>query len=448
MKRIVIGSAGSGSGKTCFSAGVARAAQRMGLSVRVAKSGPDYLDPLWLSQAVGGECLNLDLWMGDEDGARRAAASSPADLLVVEGAMGLYDGFRPDSDLGSTAHLATVLDAGMAVILDASGSARTFAAVAEGLCRFGAARITGIVANHVGSDGHTALLREALTSRGLPPLLGGIPRGAFPTLASRHLGLSYPPEQAEAILDACADAIEKHLDLKLLLSCAGEGELESISVSTREPSRRVRLGLAWDEAFRFLYPEALEMFQQEGADLVWFSPLADPELPPDLDGLWICGGYPEMHAEGLSKNRSMVRSIQGFCASGKPVLAECGGLMYLCEEIRGVDGIWHPMCGVLPARAIWREKGFRLGYREARLSFDCLLGSAGDRIRGHEFHYSELEKEPPGWERVFELSGSHGPGGSEGYWNGSVLATWVHLWFPGWPRARTAWLERMRGGKQ
>jgi len=278
--------------------------------------------------------------------------------------------------------MTTVLDAGVVLIVDASGSARTFAAVAEGLCRFGAARISGIVANHVGSDGHTALLREALTSRDLPPLLGGIPRGAFPTLESRHLGLSFPPDRVEAILDACADAIEKHIDLDLLLACAGKGHLDPISVHPAKSTSRVRLGLAWDEAFRFLYPEALQMFEREGMDLVRFSPLDDPELPPELDGLWICGGYPEAHARRLSGNRSMLRSIRDFCTTGKPVLAECGGLMYLCEEIRGTDGNWHPMCGVLPARAIWREQGFRLGYREARLSSDCLLGTAGDRLRG------------------------------------------------------------------
>lgn len=423
---IVVAATGSGCGKTSIACGILRGLRRKGLSVRAGKCGPDYLDPLWLARAGGSPCPNLDPWMAGEDGVRRLAAGEG--FLVVETAMGLYDGIRPDSDEGSGFEVARMLDLPVVLVVDASGAARTIAAVVQGLRDFGPARIAGVVANRVGSPRHARLVAEALESRGLPPLVGSVAQGALAHLPERHLGL-VPPADAEGLLERMGEAVSSTVDLDRLVSLAGDAPLPRRIPSPRRDGGGLRLGLSWDDAFRFAYAPVVDRLEARGVEVVRFSPMADPALPGDLDGLWLCGGYPESHASALAENASMRASIRDACATGRPVLAECGGLLYLCEELVDLDGEAHPMCGVLPARGVLGSRLRALGYRTARPREDLFLAGRGTALRGHEFHYGVLEGEPRGpWRAAFDWEGSRGALGEEGWWNGSVLATWFHGW--------------------
>lgn len=437
-KGILIAAPGSGTGKTSIACGLLRALRRKGVPVRAAKCGPDYLDPLWLSRAAGTDCPNLDPWMAGSDGVRELAAGEG--ILVVETAMGLYDGIRPESDEGSGFEVSRILELPVLLVVDASGAARTVAAVVKGMAEFGPARIAGVVANRVGSARHAEMVGQALASAGLPPLVGFVPQGALPSLPERHLGL-LPPDD-DAILERLADAIEATVDLEAVQDLAASLPRSTNSESVDRCGEGLRLGLSWDVAFRFAYGPVVDGLRARGVEVVRVSPLADASLPPDLDGLWLCGGYPEVHAARLAANASMRGAVAAFCASGRPVLAECGGLLYLATEIVDHSGDRHPMCGVVPAVGRMGYRLRSLGYRTATAREDLFVASRGRSLRGHEFHYGSLEGEPDGnWRCPYDLEGSHGPLGTEGWWNGSVLATWFHGWL-----AEPATLERWIGG--
>lgn len=438
---IVVAAPGSGTGKTSVSCGLLRALRRRGVDVRAAKCGPDYLDPLWLSRAAGSGCPNLDPWMAGPDGVRELAAGEG--LLVVETAMGLYDGIRPDSDDGSGFEVSRILELPVLLVVDASGAARTVAAVVKGLAEFGPARISGVVANRVGSARHAEMVGQALGSAGLPPLVGFVPQGALPSLPERHLGL-FPPDGNDEVLERLADAVEATVDLDAVRRLAGPLRASVKTEFVNKDGEGLRLGLSWDEAFRFAYGPVVDRLRARGVEVVCFSPLADAAPPPDLDGLWLCGGYPEAHAARLAANASMRVAVAAFCASGRPVLAECGGLLYLATEIVDHSGDRHPMCGVVPAVGRMGHRLRSLGYRTATAREDLFVASRGRSLRGHEFHYGSLEGEPDGnWRCPYDLEGSHGPLGTEGWWNGSVLATWFHGWLPGGD-VLDRWIDGMR----
>lgn len=429
-------------GKTSVACGLVAALRRRGLPVRAAKCGPDYLDPIWLERASGAPCPNLDPWMAGPEGVRSLASGDG--VLVVEGAMGLYDGIRPDSDEGSAAETARILGIPVLLVVDASGAARTVAAVVRGLRDFGDLPVAGVVANRVGSEGHARLVASALASAGLPPLVGHVAKDGFPALAGRHLGL-VPPED-DAVVSALADAVEAGVDLERILSLCGPLAAAAAPVAPERVGDGLRLGLAWDEAFRFAYAPAVARLEALGVEVVRVSPLRDRELPAGLDGLWLCGGYPELHAATLAANASMRASVASFCARGAPVLAECGGLLYLARELVDASGEAHAMCGVVPAVGRMGSRPRRLGYRVATARQDLFTAREGCSLRGHEFHYGTLEGEPEGeWSAAWELSDARGRSEREGWWNGSVLATWFHGWLPGDEGALEGWIEAMRG---
>lgn len=423
---LVLAAPGSGTGKTSVACGILGALRRRGIPVRAAKCGPDYLDPLWLSRASGSPCPNLDPWMAGDDGVRRLAAGEG--FLLVETAMGLYDGIRPDSDEGSGSHVAEILGLPVVVVVDASGAARTVAAVVQGLRDFGPARVAGVIANRVGSARHAELVSEALASRGLPPLLGYVGKDAFPSLPERHLGL-VPPGEDDAVFAGLAETVAGTVDLDRLVSLSGGLAQVPRGLAADRDGEGLRLGLSWDDAFRFAYGPVVGHLEARGVEVVRFSPLVDTAPPPGLHGLWLCGGYPESHAATLAANGSMRGSIRDFCATGRPVLAECGGLLYLCRDLVDGDGRVHPMCGVVPARGVLGHRLRALGYRTVRPREDVFLAARGRELRGHEFHYGRLEGEPSGeWRPSFDWEGARGSLGTEGWWNGSVLATWFHGW--------------------
>lgn len=443
--RVLIAGTGSGVGKTTMTVALLRALNRRGLAVRAFKVGPDFLDPTYLSIASGRPCHNLDGWMM---GTAYAAglferASRDADISVVEGVMGLYDGSSPSKLEGSSGEIAKLLAAPVVLIAGAHGMSRSFAAQVRGYVGFEAGvEVAAVIANNTGSPRHAAGLAESLRSAGLPPLIGAIPRGALATLPSRHLGLVTADRGllGEDVLDALADALEQHVDLEAVLALtraavplpggdrhAAPGDMND-RASAQSP---LRLGVAFDEAFHFYYADTFESLEQAGFELVRFSPLRHGGLPEGLHGLYLGGGYPEAFAATLSDNETMRRSVGKFAASGRPVYAECGGLMYLSQWIAGAGGERHAMCGVLPCGTRMLERRRMLGYVEAELTEDSLWGAAGAVARGHEFHYSELDGDPTsaaGWRSAYRIRRSRGGEQErEGFTNGTVLASYAHL---------------------
>ena len=466
--RVVVAGTGSGVGKTTVTVALLRAIRRRGLTVSAFKVGPDFLDPTYLAIASGRPCHNLDGWMMGTTYVAELFehASRATDISVVEGVMGLYDGLSPSSSAGSSAEIARLLAAPVVLIAGAHGMSRSFAAQVRGYVGFEAGvAIAAVIANNTGSARHASGLAESLGSAGLPPLVGAIPRGALPTLPSRHLGLVTADRGllGEDVLDALADALEKHVDLDAVIAraraaaplpgyrpadqqprtaettCTAAAVLPPGSerpAAPGSPARRLRLGVAFDEAFHFYYADTWESLERAGFELVRFSPLRAGFLPEGVHGLYLGGGYPEAFAAALSANETMRRSVAEFAGSGRPVYAECGGLMYLSRWI-AAGGERHAMCGVLPCGTRMLERRKALGYIEAELTEDALWGAAGSVGRGHEFHYSELAGDPAGgrgWRRAYRIRRGHGGEPErEGFTNGTVLASYAHLHFASRP---------------
>ncbi|GGB55344.1 cobyrinate a,c-diamide synthase [Deinococcus soli (ex Cha et al. 2016)] len=421
-RRVVLAAASSGSGKTTAAALLCRALRTRGLRVQPFKLGPDYLDPTHLTRAAGREARNLDSFLLGRQRLRElfARAAAQADVCVLEGVMGLFDGRDPTSDEHSTADLALLLDAPVVLVLDAGGSARTVAAVACGLRDFRPGlRVAGVILNRVGGEGHAALCEAALAQVNLP-VLGWVARDAGLHLPERHLGL-LSAEQA-AWDEAAADRAAAGLRLDALLDAIDAPALPD-APAPAQAGAPVRVALAHDEAFHFSYPDALDELRAQGAELIRFSPLRDAALPAGVGGVLLPGGYPEAHAHDLSANATMRESIRAFAASGGAVLAECGGLMYLGASL-DVDGQEVPMCGVIPYRTRMTPR-LTLGYREATALRDTPVAPAGAAVRGHEFHHSVLTHAPtrPAW----TWTAYDGTVTEEGYAHGNVLASYLHL---------------------
>lgn len=438
--RLVVAAASSGAGKTTAAVALVAALRRRGLRVAPFKCGPDYLDPTWHARAAGVPSHNLDGWMMGREAslATFARASSVADVALVEGVMGLFDGASPRSEEGSTAEMAKWLGAPVIAVLDASGMARTVAAVAQGLATFDpAVRVAAILTNRVGSRRHADLLREALEPRVLAGALPEIEELRFP---ERHLGL-FAADAAvlgDAALARWADVAEEWIDLDALLALARDvAPLEVPAAAAPPPpgAARCRIGVAFDEAFHFYYEDNLARLESLGTALVRFSPLHDAALP-EVDGLLLGGGYPEEHAGALAANVRMRDAIRAFAQAGRPVYAECGGLMYLARAIRTRDGAEHPMVGLVPGVAVVRPRLAALGYAEVATRTPTLLGPVGLRFRGHEFRYSELEGVPEGSPRAYAVRRRRRSElFAEGYGEGSVLASYVHAHWASCPAA-------------
>ncbi|MCX6966841.1 MAG: cobyrinate a,c-diamide synthase [Verrucomicrobia bacterium] len=443
IPRLVIAGTQSGVGKTSVTLGLVAALKRRGLRVQTFKVGPDYLDPTYLALASGRPCYNLDGWMTDKEYVCElfARVSADADLAIIEGVMGLFDGADPAALSGSTAEIACWLEAPVLLIANAHGAGRSFAATVHGFATFiPEIRLAGVIANRCGSERHAEGLAASLSSAALPAFLGAVQRGALPELPSRHLGLvSADAKQfSQAILDQLADAVEVALDGILdqarkalpIQAKPTRGMSPNISPAT------VRLGIAQDEAFHFYYADNLDALRKAGCELVPFSPVRDGALPPDLHGIYIGGGYPEEHAEALAANTGMLDAIREFVATGHIVYAECGGLMYLSQGIETLDNARHRMLGLLPAWTRMCPRRQSLGYMEAEFTRDCFWGEKGERLRGHEFHYSELTHVPEECPKAYALHYRRSDRPlAEGFQCGSVLASYAHLHFAAKPGA-------------
>ena len=439
IPRLVIAGTHSGVGKTTVATALMAAFVRRGLRVQPFKVGPDFIDPGFHEAACGRACRNLDGWMLSQASNLEtfARATADADIAVIEGVMGLFDGRDATSECGSTAEMAKWLGAPVLLVADASAMARSAAALVRGFEGFdGELDVGAVLFNRIGGAKHSQMLREAVAGACLAAVIGCLPRNERIALPSRHLGLKLASETLTAErLSEMTVWIEQHVDLDVLMQLARgcSRDLALPELRHEAPSvPRVRIGVARDAAFCFYYRDNLDLLCENGAELVEFSPIADAILPPQIDGLYLGGGYPEIHGAKLAENGAMRSAVREFVKTGAPVYAECGGLLYLTQAIVDSAGTEFEMAGVFPTRARMKPRLAALGYREAEVSRDALWLRAGVRARGHEFRYSEIDTMPPEIERCLTLHAG-GEARSEGYRVSSALAGYAHLHFGSCP---------------
>jgi cobyrinic acid a,c-diamide synthase len=441
---LVVAGTASSVGKTSITLGLLAALRRRGLVVQPFKVGPDFIDPGLHAVASGRASYNLDGWMCGRDAvldtvARRAA---DADVAIVEGVMGCFDGVDATSDAGSTAQVAKWLGAPVVLVIDANAQARSAAATVFGFERFDPAlNVAAVIVNRVGGDTHARAVTEAIrgTCRAVP--VGAIPRDDGSAIPERYLGLV---TAAEGVLDAArlarmADVVERGVDLDRLLGLASSRALAVTPAFVSRP--RATIGVARDRAFQFYYADNLERLREAGAELIDWSPLADDE-PPDVDGLYFGGGYPELHAHRLADNATLRKSVRRFVLDEhRPVYAECGGLMYLGESLEDADGRVHEMVGVLPARVTMRPPRMSLGYVDVTFTVSTPLGSAGTVARGQEFHFSTLSSVPASVPRAYSVAVPGGALREEGFLVERALISYVHLHFASNPALARSFVD-------
>jgi cobyrinic acid a,c-diamide synthase len=438
MKGFLIAGAASGVGKTTVTLAVTAALRRRGLTVQAFKGGPDFLDTGHHTRISGRTARNLDTWMLSAEANREVLrnASFGADVLLVEGMMGLFDGKDGATESGSTAEIAKLLKLPVVLVLDASKTARSIAAVVMGFELFDPELpLAGVILNRVAGERHFRMLEAAIKSGCKTPILGWLPRDSAIAIPERHLGLQTAEEgesgeALEKLIDTLAGLAETHLDLRGLLDLECGLNLNPPASPIRiRTGEQVRIGVGRDRAFSFYYEDNLDLLREHGATLVSFSPMHDESLPEELDALYLAGGYPELYAADISKNSSMLSAIRDFAASGRPIYAECGGMIFLSRQLTTRDGTIYRMADVLPFDIEMTTKLVDFGYVTVELTNDCLLGNAGTVVRGHSFHYSRIANHSgvvTNYRVQYSLSGRNQ---HEGYRVGNVLASYVHLHF-------------------
>ncbi len=448
--RLVLAGAHSGVGKTSVSAGLMGALTRRGLAVQPFKVGPDYIDPAFHTFVTGRQSRNLDSWMLDETTIRHLfhlSAPAPGEgLSVIEGVMGLFDG-HTESGEGSTARVAQILSAPVVLVINGAAMARSAAALVHGFDSFHPGlRLAGVIVNMVSGRGHYELVKKFVEEEAGVPCFGYLAKNPDLTLESRHLGLVPSVEIRDLAnrLDSLAEAAAATLDLNGLLALAASApEIEAPALPLPPAGdRRVRLGLARDAAFNFYYQDGLDLLTRLGAELVPFSPLTDPALPPDLDGLYIGGGFPEMFAAELAANENLRREVREALENGLPAYAECGGLMYLGQSLVDLEGRKHWMVGFFPQRTAMTRRLQNFGYATVTFRKDTVLGPAGTAIRAHEFHHSSLEGEEPDY--ALTVTKSPAKSWVGGLVRNRVLAAYPHLHFYANPAVAAHFLDECR----
>jgi cobyrinic acid a,c-diamide synthase len=442
MPRVVIAAPGSGHGKTSVTTGLLGALRQRGLAVSPHKVGPDYIDPGYHALAAGRPGRNLDPWLVGEDQivpmfTHGASTPAPADIAIIEGVMGLFDGASGRGDFASTAHVARLLGAPIVLVVDAAGVSSSAAALLHGFATWDqGTRIGGVIFNKVGSARHERLLRDAADAAGVP-VLGVIRRLGQLAVPSRHLGLIPAAElggDAAAAVGALTAIVASGVDLEAVLRLARTAsalpDTPDISAErTVVSAPRPRIAVAGGAAFTFGYAEHPELLAAAGAEVVTFDPVRDEKLPGDVHGLVIGGGFPEEHAADLSANASLRAEVAALAEAGAPVIAECAGLLYLS---RSLDG--HPMCGVLQVEGEMTSK-LTLGYRDAVAATASPLGPAGTRAHGHEFHRTAIR--PAGQSANAWRWTASGSAVTEGFVRGRVHASYLHTHWAGLPGAAT-----------
>jgi cobyrinic acid a,c-diamide synthase len=435
--RLLLAALRGGAGKTTLTLGLLAAWRAQGKKVVPFKKGPDYIDPAWHALAAGSPSHNLDpfLMEGDQIVALVARHASEADALLIEGNRGLYDGLDSQGTY-STAELAKFLNTPVVLVADCTMTTRTAAALILGCQRFDPdVPIVGVILNQVARPRHEAILRDTIEHYCGVPVLGALPRLKCAVFPERHMGLVPPQEHSAAkrAVSTARDLAERYLDLEGLWQVALKApplpQPVRYKLAVATPREPVTIGIIRDSAFQFYYAENLEALAREGANLVEVSALTDRVLPPDLDGLYIGGGFPEMHAQTLAENETFRRSLKEATDAGLPVYAECGGLMYLGAAIRTIEGERFPMAGVFPFDFIMGRKPQGHGYTALEVTRKNPYFPLGAKLKGHEFHYSRIHPEPgPQVAMAFQVARGAGIGGDrDGLLYKNVLATYTHL---------------------
>ena len=437
--RLVIAGTASNVGKTILTAGLIAAFRARGLTVQSFKVGPDYIDPAYLAHVSGRPCRNLDSWMLGEGALRQVLAQGAlgADLALVEGMLGLFDG-RGGTNEGSTADVARIIKAPVVLVIDVADMAQSSAAVALGFKTYAESpKIAGVLLNNVSSDAHRRSVEDAIWDIAKLPVLGALRAMPQLDIPQRERGLLPVIENKDwdRTIALLAETIGRDVDLDLLLRIATKAELVPLvpkKIFQGKPAEgpSVRLAVAYDEAFNFYYPENLELLEERGAQVVPFSPLEDAHLPADAAGVYLAGGFSESFVEPLARNRAMADSIQRAYRSGVPIYAECGGLMYLGRSLRTRAGATHQMAGVIPVDVEMDGEIHRFGYRQILTLEESILSPRGQFYRGHEFHWSRITGHNGGLKSAYQMLNAEGEViGYEGFVAPNLLASYVHLHF-------------------
>ena len=459
MKSVIIAAPHSGSGKTTVALGIMACLKKRGLDVAPFKVGPDFIDPGWHRLATGRPSANLDGWMCREEFVRETLTlhGQSSDIAVIEGVMGLFDGIDGISDAGSTAQIARITGSPVILVVDAKSQARSAAALVQGFAHFDPkVHVAGVIFNNVGSESHAGILREAVESSiAAVKVLGCIPRDERLRIPSRHLGLETAESNrpSDEFLQNLAEVIGKYVDLDAILSLRSQAcTMHDKNMQCADlPPDSVRIAVARDEAFCFVYEDNLRLLRQAGAEIIEFSPLSDANLPDGIGGIYLPGGYPELFAETLAANQTMKTAVREAIEGGMPVYAECGGFIYLGAGIEAqaskTDHFDNknlgmtPLVGIFPVTTRMLPRRKALGYREVELLADTPVAEKGTVARGHEFHYSEMEEMPESVERVYRVRKNGKNLGTEGYRYKNCLASYIHLHFGSCPELAKTFVE-------
>lgn len=439
LPRLIIAGTSSGVGKTTVNIGLMAALSEKGYNIQPFKVGPDYIDPGFHTLVTGNKSRNLDSWFLNRNGLCEVfhRAAKDADLSIIEGVMGLFDGFSSKNDIGSTAHIAKILKTPVMLVINAGKMARSTLAVIYGYKNFDPElNVAGVILNNIGSQRHYEMLKDPIEEELEIPVLGYLPREKEIELSERYLGLvtTYETKDLRGLVNRLKGLVNQYMDLDKLVYLAKNvkplPKYKSNIFSNNQLENKVDIGVAYDEAFNFYYQENLDLLAESGANLIYFSPLHDNNLP-EVDGIYIGGGFPESFLEELVKNVQIKMQIAELVEKGLPLYAECGGLMYLTKEITDFNGNNYPMVGLIPGRVEMKKKLQALGYKEIIAVRDNILLKKGEKIKGHEFHYSNLKELSSGIINAYQVMASRGKKEREaGIIYNNLLASYIHLYFP------------------
>jgi cobyrinic acid a,c-diamide synthase len=451
-RRLVIAGTGSGVGKTTLTIGLMSALRKKGYTVQGFKCGPDYIDPTYHTAVTGRVSRNIDSWMLNHEMVKEIVirGSQGADISIIEGVMGFYDGKNPMNNTGSTAEISLITESPVILVVNCASMARSAAAIVKGFQAFlKEVNIVGVIANRIGSEGHFKIVQTAIEQECGIPVLGYLKRDEELTIPERHLGLIPSVERGELnpFFEQLGDSVLETINVDSIyeLTKAPALELKESQFKRREKTT-VRMAVARDAAFNFYYKENLEMLEASGAELVEFSPLKGETLPEQVHGLYIGGGFPEEFAQELAENSEVKNSIRSAIEKGMPTLAECGGFMYLTESIETTHEKNFEMVGIIPGKVKMQTKLAALGYREITAEEENFL-LEGDLIaRGHEFHYSTFQPRTE-FQPAYQTKGMRGLK-QEGYQNGSLIAGYTHFHFGSCPGLVENWIKKCKEFKQ
>jgi cobyrinic acid a,c-diamide synthase len=453
-KGFIIAGERSGVGKTSITLAVVKTLLNRGLNVQCFKVGPDFIDPGYHAAVTGRPSRNLDGWMMGRDYCVSSFEnnSKNADIAVIEGVMGLFDGYDGSSEDGSTAQMAKWLSLPVILIIDGSSLARSAGAVALGFETYDRElEIAGIIFNRVAGENHFQYLCDGVKARCKAEVLGYIQRNSEWLIAERHLGLIMAEESKDLQqrVGEMACQLEQTVNVDRIISLAKPiiCRAQPLDRHNQQPGS-VAIGVARDAAFCFYYQDNLEYLEQYGAKIIFFSPIHDTSLPPGIAGLYLPGGYPELYAFALSKNERMRTEVLDFCNAGNPVYAECGGFLYLLKNLVEQHGIAHEMAGLFSAEARMLPHLQRLGYVEGEIQKGCPFLTEGERFRGHEFHYSDISKMPEHIARSYRVIGKKSrPVFFEGYTIYNTVASYIHMHFASNPSFAKGFVDACRAQK-